>query len=131
MELPRPAAGRTHSAFGRRTASAAVARWAAPAAPRRPDPGGARMTSRKALVRRPAPRLAEGIVTHVERTEVDLALALRQWEAYVEVLRGDGWEIVEVPPADDCPDSVFVEDAVVMFRNVAVLTRPGAPSRRP
>ena len=34
------------------------------------------------------------------------------------------------PPADDCPDGVFVEDAVVMFRNVAVITRPGAESRQ-
>ena len=34
--------------------------------------------------------------------------------------RQAGWEIVEVPPADDCPDGVFVEDTVVVFRNVAV-----------
>jgi dimethylargininase len=89
------------------------------------------MPSRKALVRRPSPRLAEGIVTHVERRPVDFRLALTQWEAYVDVLRADSWEVVEVPPADDCPDSVFVEDTVVMFRNVAVVTRPGAESRQP
>ena len=33
-------------------------------------------------------------------------------------------------PADDCPDSVFVEDTVVMYRNVALIARPGAESRR-
>ena len=33
-------------------------------------------------------------------------------------------------PADDCPDSVFVEDTVVVFRNVALIARPGAESRR-
>jgi dimethylargininase len=33
-------------------------------------------------------------------------------------------------PADECPDAVFIEDAVVMFRGLAVLTRPGAESRR-
>ena len=84
------------------------------------------MASKKALVRRPSPRLAEGIVTHIERQPVDYHLALKQWERYVEAMEAAGWEIVEVPPADDCPDAVFVEDAVVVFRNVAVITRPGA-----
>lgn len=82
-----------------------------------------------ALVRRPGPLLAEGIVTHQEPVPVDLDLATRQWEAYVEVLRAAGWEIAEVAPADDCPDAVFVEDAVVVFDDLAVVTRPGAPSR--
>ncbi|MFB6982763.1 dimethylargininase [Streptomyces scopuliridis] len=89
------------------------------------------MPSRKALIRRPSPRLAEGLVTHIERTPVDTGLALHQWERYTETLRAHGWETVEVAPADDCPDGVFVEDTVVMFRNVALISRPGALSRRP
>lgn len=89
------------------------------------------MPSDKALVRRPSPRLAEGLVTHIERSPVDAGLAARQWEGYVAALRAHGWQTVEVPPADDCPDGVFVEDAVVVFRGVALLTRPGAASRRP
>lgn len=88
------------------------------------------MPSKKALVRRPSPRLAEGLVTHIERAKVDVGLAVDQWEAYTEALRTHGWETVEVEPADDCPDSVFVEDTVVMFRNVALIARPGAESRR-
>lgn len=86
--------------------------------------------SKKALIRRPSPRLAEGLVTHIEREKVDLDLALEQWEAYAEALRGHGWETVEVDPADDCPDSVFVEDTVVMYKNVALIARSGAESRR-
>ena len=89
------------------------------------------MVQRTALVRRPSPRLAEGLVTHIERSPIDLGLALRQWEAYVDVLREAGWRVVEVPEAPDCPDSVFVEDTVVMFRNVAVICRPGADERKP
>ncbi|MYV57252.1 dimethylargininase [Streptomyces sp. SID3212] len=89
------------------------------------------MPSRKALIRRPGPRLTEGLVTHLERVPVDTELALRQWERYVETLREHDWETVEVAPADDCPDAVFVEDTVVMFRNVALIARPGAASRRP
>ncbi|MCX5321651.1 dimethylargininase [Streptomyces sp. NBC_00120] len=88
------------------------------------------MPSQKALIRRPGPRLADGLVTHVERTPVDPERALTQWEAYVAELREHGWETVEVGAADDCPDAVFVEDAVVMYRNVALITRPGAASRR-
>jgi dimethylargininase len=83
-----------------------------------------------ALVRRPGPRLAEGLVSHIERQEVDLPLAARQWESYVGALAGAGWTVVEVTPADDCPDAVFVEDPVVVYRNTAVLARSGAPARR-
>lgn len=88
------------------------------------------MPSRKALVRRPSPRLAEGLVTHMDRSPVDLDLALRQWQAYVAALRAGGWETVEADPADDCPDGVFVEDTMAVFRNVALIARPGADSRR-
>src|SRR5437879_3858240 len=89
------------------------------------------MPSRKALVRRPSPRLPEGLVTHLDRSPVDLDLARRQWEAYVAALGAHGWETIEVAPADDCPDGVFVEDAVVVFRNVALIARPGADPRKP
>ena len=84
----------------------------------------------KALVRRPSPRLGEGIVTHVERLPVDAGRARGQWKAYVGALEDAGWETVEAPPADDCPDAVFVEDAVVVFGHVAVVARPGAEVRR-
>jgi len=85
----------------------------------------------RALVRRPGPRLAEGIVTHIDRTPVDVGLAFTQWESYVEALDGAGWEILEVPPADDCPDAVFVEDTVVMYGDLAVIANPGAAARMP
>jgi dimethylargininase len=83
-----------------------------------------------ALVRRPGPRLAEGLVSHIERQAVDVDLAVRQWHGYVAALRASGWTTVEVDPADDCPDAVFVEDPVVVHRDVAVLARSGAPARR-
>ncbi|MCQ4209575.1 dimethylargininase [Streptomyces longispororuber] len=88
------------------------------------------MPSKKALIRRPGPRIADGLVTHVERTPVDAGRALAQWQEYVAALEGHGWETFLVEPADDCPDAVFVEDAVVAFRNVALIARPGAESRR-
>jgi dimethylargininase len=87
--------------------------------------------SMRALVRRPGPQLADGLVTHISRTSVDADLALRQWQGYVDALRTAGWETVEVPPADDCPDAVFVEDTVVVYGDLAVIARPGAEQRRP
>jgi dimethylargininase len=84
-----------------------------------------------ALVRRPGPRLADGIVTHIDRSPVDVDLAKRQHDGYVAALADHGWRVRVVPPVDDCPDSVFVEDTVVVCADLAVVTRPGAPARRP
>ena len=86
---------------------------------------------RTALVRSPSPRMAEGLVTHIERTPADADLARRQWDGYVAALREHGWTTLEVEPADDCPDAAFVEDTVVMYGDLAVLALPGAPQRRP
>ncbi|HQW74838.1 MAG TPA: N(G),N(G)-dimethylarginine dimethylaminohydrolase, partial [Ornithinibacter sp.] len=83
-----------------------------------------------ALVRRPGPRLADGIVTHIDRSPIDLDLAIEQWTAYCAALAAAGWDVVEVEPADDCPDAVFIEDAVVVHGDLAVITRPGALERR-
>ena len=89
------------------------------------------MSRRTALVRRPAATLADGIVTHIERNPVDVERAREQWANYVAALRGEGWDIVEVDTRDDLPDSVFIEDTVVMLGDVAVVTHPGADERKP
>ena len=88
------------------------------------------MTRGVALVRRPSDRLTEGIVTHIERRPVDAALARRQHDEYRAALAGAGWTVREVVPAPAFPDSVFVEDTVVVIEDLAVLTRPGPPERR-
>ena len=84
---------------------------------------------RTVLVRMPSPRLADGEITHIDRTPVDIDLAEDQWDAYVAALANAGWDTVEVEPALDHPDSVFVEDAIVVFGDTAVITSPGAESR--
>ncbi|HEY0472265.1 MAG TPA: N(G),N(G)-dimethylarginine dimethylaminohydrolase [Kribbella sp.] len=97
----------------------------------------------RVLVRRPGPRLADGLVTHIERVPVDMELAGRQWAQYVEVLAASGWFVVEVPEIDECPDGVFIEDTMVVYRDqrppsagggvgaLAVIARSGAVERRP
>lgn len=85
---------------------------------------------RRALVRRPSPLLAEGLVTHISRSPVDVELAFDQWSSYCAALREHGWTTHEVPPADSHPDSVFVEDTVVVTGDLAIITLPGAETRR-
>ncbi|MFS4507423.1 dimethylargininase [Clavibacter sp. Sh2141] len=85
---------------------------------------------RVALVRIPSSRLAEGELTHLERRPVDGELADQQWERYVLAFEEHGWSTREVPPADDHPDSVFVEDAVLVLGGTAVLLTSGVESRR-
>ena len=103
--------------------AATVGRWAwflVVEAPRHPV----------AMVRQPSSRLADGELTHLDRVEVDDALADVQWDGYVSALEEAGFRTVEVPVADELPDSVFVEDAMVVFGGTAVITSPGAESRR-
>ena len=83
-----------------------------------------------ALMRRPSPDLAQGIVTHIPRVPVDPVLAARQYTIYQEAVASAGWRVHEVEKAPDLPDSVFVEDPVVVCENLAVLTRSGADVRR-
>ncbi len=93
-------------------------------APRRPP-------RRIALVRIPASNLDEAELTHIERLPVDKARADEQWDNYCAALVAEGWETVEVDAAPELADSVFVEDTVVLFGDLAVITSPGADSRRP
>ena len=91
---------------------------------------GSRSRAKLALIRLPAANLSEGEVTHIDRSPIDADLADEQWDAYAAALTANGWTTVEVHPAPEMADSVFVEDAVVLFGRTAVLTSPGAESRR-
>lgn len=83
-----------------------------------------------ALTRRPSPALEQGIVTHIPRSAVDADLAARQYATYRDTVESVGWSTHEVESAPAHPDSVFVEDALVVYGDLAVITRPGAEERR-
>lgn len=110
-------------------AAATVGRRISRALTASPVTAGETPERRLALVRRPAENLDAGELTHLERTPVDRDRAEQQWEAYVDVLEEAGWETVEVTAAPAMADSVFIEDALVVFGRHAVLTSPGAASR--
>ena len=70
-------------------------------------------------------------LTHLERTPIDLQLARAQHRQYENALRSIGCEVISLPELPALPDSVFVEDTAVILDEAAIITNPGAISRRP
>ena len=84
-----------------------------------------------AVTRAVSPRLAECELTHLPRDPINVAKAIADHERYEAALRSLGVRVVRAPEEPALPDGVFVEDAALVFDEVAIITRPGAPSRRP
>lgn len=84
-----------------------------------------------AITRDVSPRFNECEITHIERTPIDLKVAQAQHHEYVQALKKVGCEVIELPAESDLPDSVFVEDTAFILPELAVITRPGADSRKP
>jgi len=84
-----------------------------------------------AITRQISPRFNECELTHLDRQPIDLDLARAQHHQYEAALRELGCEVISLPPEPDLPDSVFVEDVALVFDEAAVITRPGADSRKP
>jgi dimethylargininase len=70
-------------------------------------------------------------LTHLGRQPIDPARAAAQHLAYEQALTNSGLEVVRLPDLPDHADGVFVEDTAILLGEHAVITRPGAPSRRP
>lgn len=69
-------------------------------------------------------------LTHLQRCSIDVDIARRQHRDFENVLRSLGCDVRRIPDADDLPDAVFVQDAAIVFDEIAVIARPGALSRR-
>lgn len=61
---------------------------------------------------------------------IDVALARQQHLAYCAALAACGASVTTLAADEQCPDSVFIEDTAVVVDRCALITRPGAPSRR-
>lgn len=85
---------------------------------------------KNAIVRRPARSLVEGITSNPQLGKPDYALALKQHDSYIKALENCGVNVTVLEPMEEFPDSCFVEDPAVITRNCAVITNPGAPTRR-
>jgi dimethylargininase len=86
---------------------------------------------RIAMTRDVSPSMGQCELTYLERTAIDIAQAHQQHAGYEKALASLGCKIVQLPVEPDLPDSVFVEDAAIVLEEVAIITRPGAESRRP
>jgi dimethylargininase len=82
-----------------------------------------------AIVRPPCSSYPQGLTT-AGLGVPDLNLALRQHRAYCEALEQCGLNITRLEPDPRYPDSTFIEDTAVITSHRAILTHPGAPSRR-
>jgi dimethylargininase len=84
-----------------------------------------------ALTREVSPNLGRCELTHLTRQPIDAALAAAQHRIYKDCLRRLGCDVRRLPALPDSPDAVFVEDTCIVLDELAVITRPGADSRKP
>lgn len=70
-------------------------------------------------------------LTHLSRETIDVSLARAQHRQYEECLQALGCEVVSLAEEIALPDSVFVEDTAIVLDELAIITHPGAESRRP
>jgi dimethylargininase len=83
----------------------------------------------QAIVKRPCPEMTGGI-TSARLGIPDYAVAIQQHNVYVEALRSCGLKVTVLEADNRFPDSTFVEDVALCTHGMAVVTSPGAPSRR-
>ena len=85
---------------------------------------------KNAIVRRPGHSLVNGITSAPELGKPDYGLAIKQHDAYIEALKSCGVGVTVLKADERFPDSCFVEDVAVCTRKFAVITNPGASSRK-
>ena len=90
-----------------------------------------RKTTPVAITRPISNSIIECELTHLSRSPIDIRKARAEHSAYEQALIDLGYLVKQLPEADDLPDGVFVEDCAIVLPEVAILTRPGAASRRP
>lgn len=82
-----------------------------------------------AIVRKPGKSISSAL-TKANLGKPDYYKALEQHGLYVQALKQCGLKIEELAADEDFPDSTFVEDTALLTPRCAIITNPGAPSRR-
>lgn len=83
-----------------------------------------------AITRDVSPSINHCELTHLQPEAIDVERAIAQHEEYRRLLESLGLEVVRIPADSAFPDCVFIEDTAIVLDDLAVITRPGAPSRR-
>lgn len=83
----------------------------------------------RALVRKPARSVVGGLAA-TDRGPPSFAGVAQEHAAYARALEDAGVTVDHLPPLEAFPDSIFVEDAALVFPGAAIVLRPGAATRR-
>ena len=83
----------------------------------------------RAIVRKPGKSMVDGL-TSFDLGEPDHKLALEQHAAYVAALADCGLQVRVLEADESYPDSTFVEDTALLTPACAIITNPGAPTRK-
>ena len=83
-----------------------------------------------AIARKPGENFASGLTSRTNPVKPDYERIRQQHDAYVAALRDVGLEVIVLAPLPDHPDAYFVEDTAVVTPDIAVITNPGAESRK-
>jgi dimethylargininase len=86
--------------------------------------------ARLAFTREMTPAISNCELTHVARTPIHIDTARAQHKAYEDLLKHLGCTVHRLKALPTMADAVFIEDAAVVLPEIAIITRPGAPSRR-
>jgi dimethylargininase len=84
---------------------------------------------KKAILRTPCKNIVKGL-SSANLGKPNYELVLKQHQEYHEALKKCGLEVTILETNENYPDSTFVEDTALLTPNVAIITNPGAPSRR-
>lgn len=82
------------------------------------------------IVKRPCSKITDGITSSPELGVPDYQLALKQHDAYIEAMKACGVSVTVLDADEQFPDSCFVEDTAVLTPKCAIITNPGADSRK-
>lgn len=85
---------------------------------------------RIAITRDVSPAIAHCELTHIKREPINIKTMRAQHRSYEECLKDIGCKVIRLPAELEFPDSMFVEDTAIVLDEIAVITRPGAASRR-
>ena len=83
-----------------------------------------------AITRDVSPSIIRCELTHLARQPIDVERARSQHRDYEACLAALGCQVRRLPDAPELPDAVFVEDLAVVLDELAIMTRPGAETRR-
>ena len=83
-----------------------------------------------AIVRTPGKSIVEGLTESKALGAPNYEQAIIQHQSYIDSLKMCGLDVTVLEPCEEYPDSTFLEDVALITPSCAIITRPGAYSRR-